>query len=137
MSIQKRIPLHNLNVFPNGAYLKGKVEPVLDFTAPRGNDGERPQAFDKDSGLPIWQVTILDADPGAAKRDTAVTVKFLSKTQPPAPPNKTPFPWTPVELVGLTALPYIDETGSRPRIAWSFRAESMGTPGSAADKSAA
>jgi hypothetical protein len=80
---------------------------------------------------------VLDADPIAAKKDTAVTVKFVSKTQPAVPANKTPFPWTPVEFVGLTALPYIDETGSRPRIAWSFRAESMGAPSHPSDKSAA
>jgi hypothetical protein len=137
MSIQKRIPLHHLNVFPHGAYLKGGVEPVLDFAAPVGPDGLRPQAVEKDSGLPLWQAMVLDADPIAAKKDTAVTVKFVSKTQPAVPANKTPFPWTPVEFVGLTALPYIDETGSRPRIAWSFRAESMGAPSHPSDKSAA
>lgn len=137
MSIQKRIPLHHTNVFPNGAYLKGGVEPVVDFSAPLGPDGVRPQAVEKDSGLPIWQTTVLDADPAAAKKDTAVTVKFVAKTQPAVPMNKTPFPWTPVEFVGLTALPYIDETGSRPRIAWSFRAESMGAPSHPSDKSAA
>jgi hypothetical protein len=137
MSIQKRIPLNHVNVFPHGAYLKGGVEPVLDFAAPVRPDGVRPQAIDKDTGLPIWQATVLDADPTATKKDTAVTVKFVSKNQPPVPANKTPFPWTPVEFVGLTALPYIDETGSRPRIAWSLRAESMGAPGHLADKSAA
>lgn len=124
-------------MFPNGAYLKGNVEPVLDFDAPRGPDGARPQTFDKESGLPVWEVTVLDADPEARKKDAAVTVKFVCKTQPAVPPNKTPFPWPPVEFVGLTALPYIAQNGSRPKIAWSFRAESMGTPASAANKGTA
>ena len=137
MTIQKRIPLPHSTVFPSGAYLKGGVEPVLDFNSPIGPDGVRPQAVEKESGLPLWQATVLDADPDAAKRDTAVTVKFVSKAQPVVPANKTPFPWTPIEFAGLTALPYIDETGSRPRIAWSFRADGIFAPGSAVDKGAA
>ena len=48
------------------------------------------------------------------------------------PENKTSFPWTPVEFVGLTALAWIDDNGPRPRIAWSFRAEEMVEPGTRA-----
>ncbi|HYN30669.1 MAG TPA: hypothetical protein VES95_12510 [Dermatophilaceae bacterium] len=46
------------------------------------------------------------------------------------PENKSGFPWTPVEFVGLTALAWIDDNGNRPRLAWSFRAEGMVAPGS-------
>jgi hypothetical protein len=73
-------------------------------------------------------VTVLDADEEAGKKDTAVTVKFVAKQQPVPPENKTPFPWTPVEFKGLTALAWIDDNGPRPRIAWSFRAEEMVAP---------
>ena len=34
-----------------------------------------------------------------------------------------------MEFVGLTALPYVDDSGKRPRIAWSFRAQGFATPG--------
>ena len=76
----------------------------------------------------MWQATVLDADEEAGKKDTAVSVKFVAKQQPVPPENKTPFPWTPVEFNGLTALAWIDDNGPRPRIAWSFRAEEMVAP---------
>jgi hypothetical protein len=71
---------------------------------------------------------VLDADEEAGKRETALTVKFAARVQPVPPPNPTSFPWTPVEFVGLTALAYVDDSGNRPRIAWSFRAEDMIAP---------
>ncbi|GAB3055115.1 hypothetical protein GCM10027053_14910 [Intrasporangium mesophilum] len=134
MAMQKRFRVGFGDVFPHGAFLKqgpnGPVEPVLDFNADKRPDGSRPQQVDAESGLLVWQVVVLDADEQAGKRETAVTVKLLAKVQPVPPENKTPFPWTPVEFVGLTALPYVEETSmGRGRIAWSFRAESMIAPG--------
>lgn len=135
MAMQKRFKVDNGDVFPKGAFLKsgaeGPVQPVLDFNAPKRDDGSRPQATDKDTGLLMWQAIVLDADEEAGKKDTALTVKFAAKHQPVPPENKTPFPWTPVEFVGLTALAYVDDSAPRPRIAWSFRAEGMVAPGEA------
>jgi hypothetical protein len=85
--------------------------------------------LDKETGLPVWQVTVLDADEEAGKKDTALSVKFVAKVQPVPPENTTSFPWTPVEFKGLTALAWIDDNGPRPRIAWSYRAEEMVAPG--------
>lgn len=31
MAVQQRIPMKHSDVFPNGAYLKGAVEPIYDF----------------------------------------------------------------------------------------------------------
>ena len=85
------------------------------------------------TGLLMWQVLVLDADEAAGKKDTAVSIKIAAKVQPVPPENKTPFPWTPVEFVGLTALPYIEESATgRSRIVWSFRAEAMLAPGQSA-----
>ena len=136
MALQKRMKVTHEDAFPMGAFLKGAVEPVSDFNAEPRADGSRAQQFDKETGLPVWQATVIDADEEAGKRDTAITVKFLAKHQPVPPENKTPFPWTPVEFVGLTALAWIDENGVRPRIAWSFRAEDMVAPshGAGAEK---
>lgn len=62
--------------------------------------------------------------------DTAITAKFAAKVRlvPPANDN-TELQWTPVEFTGLTALPWIDDSGMRPRIAWSFGGEEMVKPG--------
>ena len=128
MAMQKRIKLQHGDVFPMGAFLKGNVEPVADFNSEPRADGSRPQSVDKETGLPVWQATVLDADDEAGKKDTAITVKFVAKQQPVPPENKTPFPWTPVEFKGLTALAWIDDNGPRPRIAWSFRADEMAAP---------
>ena len=129
MAMQKRIKVAHGDVFPAGAFLKGAVEPVADFNAEPRADGTRPQSLDKETGLPVWQAVVLDADEEAKKKDTAVTVKFLGRHQPVPPENKTPFPWTPVEFTGLTALAWVDDSGPRPRIAWSYRAEEMTAPG--------
>lgn len=136
MAMQKRIKLAHGDVFPMGAFLKGTVEPVADFNSEPRADGSRPQSLDKETGLPVWQATVLDADDEAGKKDTAVSVKFVAKQQPVPPENKTPFPWTPVEFKGLTALAWIDDNGPRPRIAWSFRAEEMVAPSSTGATSA-
>lgn len=136
MAIQRRFGVAHGDVFPAGAFLKGEVEPVFDFNASKREDGSRPQQVDKDTGLLMWQVVVLDADEDAGKKDTALSVKFAAKVQPVPPENKTPFPWAPVEFVGLTALPYVDDSGNgRGRIAWSFRAEAMVAPGAGADAS--
>lgn len=129
MAMQKRMPVGHGDVFPAGAYLVGVVEAVADFNAPAREDGSRPQARDKDTGLLVWSVPVLDADELAGKREKTVTVKVLAEVAPVPPKNETPFPFTPVEFVGLTALAYIDDSGNRPRIAWSYRAEGLTAPG--------
>lgn len=138
MAMQKRFRVGHGEVFPRGAFLKGAVEPVLDFDAPKREDGSRPQARDKETGLLVWAATILDADEEAGKRETAITVKFLGKVRPVPPDNASGFPWTPVEFTGLTALAWVEYTGGkdnegkdRARIAWSYRAEGMIAPGQA------
>lgn len=137
MAMQKRMPVGHQDVFPAGAYLVGAVEAVADFNAAAREDGSRPQQRDKDTGLLVWSVPVLDADELAGKRDKTVSIKLLAEVQPVPPKNETPFPFTPVEFVGLTALPYIDDSGNRPRIAWSYRAQGMTSPGSASKGSRA
>ena len=136
MAIKQRFEIEHSVAFPKGAFLRGAVEPVADFQAEKRPDGTRPQQRDKETGLPLWQCVVIDADDDAGKKDIGVTVKFAAAHQPVPPANKSGLPWTPVEFVGLTALPYIDDGGNRPRIAWSFRAERLVAPGEA-DKAAA
>ncbi|GAB77001.1 hypothetical protein SAMN05421595_2137 [Austwickia chelonae] len=119
-------------VFPQGVFLVGPVEPVTDFNAAVRADGSRPQQTDKDTGLPVWQVQVVDADADSTKAQRTLSVKIPARVQLVPPENKTGFPFTPVAFTGLPALPYVEETGNgRARIAWSFRAEGIETPGSA------
>lgn len=136
MTMQRRIKIDHADLFPAGAFLKGAIEPVMDFNAPKRADGSRPQQVDKDTGLLLWQATVLDADEEAGKKDTALSVKFAAKVRPVPPENTSGMPWTPVEFTGLTALPYVEYSGGkdqeghdRTRIAWSFRAEGIVAPG--------
>ncbi|MBB2893015.1 plasmid replication, integration and excision activator [Flexivirga oryzae] len=135
MAIPRRINLPHHEVFPAGAFLKGEVEPVLDFQVDKRSDGSRPQQTDKETGLLLWQATVLDADEEASRKDTAIVVKFAAGVRPVPPAKKAGMPWTPVEFVGLSALPYVDTNSGRPRLAWSFRAESMAEPGAASASS--
>lgn len=129
MAMQKRFGVAFGDVFPVGAFLKGAVEPVMDFNAGRREDGSRPQQLDKDTGLLLWQVLVVDPDEEAGKRDTAVSVKFAAKVRPVPPENTSGLPWTPVEFTGMTALAYVDDSGNgRGRVAWSFRADGLIEP---------
>lgn len=83
------------------------------------------QATDRESGLPLWQVEVLDGNPAASKRARTLTVKFATPKQPVCPPNTAGMPFTPVIFEGLCVLPYVDRSSESGRIAWSFRASGM------------
>ncbi|WP_394277405.1 plasmid replication, integration and excision activator [Luteococcus sp.] len=122
MAVKRKMPATNDVLFPSGAFLLGGVEQVLDFQAPQRPDGSRPQQVDKETGLPLWQVPVLDADPEAGNREKTIVVKLASQYQPVPPENTTGLPFTPVRFTGLTLTPWIDENGPRPKLAWSVRA---------------
>jgi len=121
MALGRRIPVTTEMVFPAGAYAAGGVEQVIDFDA--STPGQRVQAHDRDSGLPLWAVSVFDADPEA--RAKVVRVKIAARNPPvhPQAPAGSPFPA--VSFEGLTATAYVDTSGSRPRLAWSFRATAV------------
>lgn len=118
-----------------------EVQQVVDFD--RSTREMRYQQTDADTGLLLWQVDVLDADPEAKRSSRAISVKIPAKVQPVPPANESGGPFTPVIFEGLTALPYVEtvsETFSR--VAWSFRAEGMrgtksGSNGIAAPKATA
>ena len=131
MAIQRRMNLTQAQVFPAGAFVVGEVEPVRDYDLAPGPDGLRPQKVDKEQGLPIWTVPVLDADPEAGKNDKTVNVKILAKHQPVPPANDTGLPFIPVEFTNLVAVPWIDDSGNRPKLQWSLTATGMDAPGAA------
>jgi hypothetical protein len=120
-----RFKIEHGDLFAHGAYLVSDVEPVRDFDK---STRERPvQAVDKESGLLVWSVSVLDADPDARKDAKTVTVK-ISASHQPVPPEAAPgLPFRPVEFDGLTVTPYLDD--KRNRVAYSYRATGMRAPG--------
>ncbi len=131
MAIAKRLQVRHEDVFAHGAFVVSEVTQVLDFDASTREN--KVQARDKDTGMPMWQVEVLDMDPEANKKGRAVSVKFATRVQP-VPPEALPnVPLRPVEFEGLSALPYVEKSENFSRIAWSFRAEAMHAPTSNAN----
>ena len=126
MAIKGAIPMRFDDVFPHGCYMVGEVEPQRDFD--RSTRDQAVQAVDRDTGVLVWAVDVIDGDLGI--RDRLVRVKLLAPVQP-VPPEEAPgVPFRPVEFDGLTATPYVATTASgRGRLAWSFRATGMRAPG--------
>jgi len=115
------------DMFPFGAAVVGEVQAQADFDA---STRERPvQAREKDTGLPVWVVDIMDFDPEARERQ--FKVKIAAPVQPVPPSAIEGVPVRPVVLEGLTVTPYIKD-GNRPKIAYSLRATGMAAPGRAA-----
>jgi hypothetical protein len=121
MALSRHIPLTNELVFPAGVYAVGGVEQVVDFEA--STREQRVQAHDRDSGLPLWAISVFDADPEA--RNKVVKVKIASRNPPTLPQAPAGSPFPAVAFEGLTATGYVDTSGSRPRLAWSFRATAV------------
>lgn len=124
MAVPRKLSVADATVFPIAPYLVGQVEPVLNFDKEaRRPDGSRPQLLDKETGLPMWQVAVLDPDPEAGNREKTVVVKLVAQRQPVPPENKSGFPFTPVRFTDLTVTPWIDDTGPKPKISYSLRAK--------------
>jgi hypothetical protein len=125
MAIRGAIPIGHEGVFLHGCFVVGEVEPVRDFD--RSTKETAVQAVDKDTGLPVWQVDVVDADPEA--REKTVRVKILATVQPVPPAEAPGVPFRPVEFDDLTAMPYVATTATgRARLAWSFKATAMHSP---------
>ena len=115
MALLGPIPVEFGHVFPRGAFAAGGFEPVRDFEASKA--GRFVQAKDKASGLPVWVVEVIDADPQA--RDKTARVKVAAADQPVLPPAVAGMPFVPVEFTGLTVTPYVNQAG---RLAYSLKA---------------
>lgn len=138
MAMHRRMYMQHHEVFPNGVYIVGEVEPVVDFQAGKRADDTYPQKIDKETGHPQWSVPVLDADPEAGKNDRQITVKINSPHQPVPPANPTGLPFVPVEFRGLVVTPWIEYTGGknkenldRTRLNYSISALEMLEPGEA------
>ena len=119
-------------VFPSGAYAAGGVEKVRDFEK---SSGDRVvQQADKHTGLPLWVVEVIDADPDARQR--TVKVKIAAQVQPVLPAPAPGSPFTAVEFDGMTATPWVDSSRCpgdgknkcAARLAYSFKATGVRAP---------
>jgi hypothetical protein len=126
MAISGAIPMEHDYVFSFGCFGVGEAHAMRDFD--RSTKDQAVQAVDRDTGLLVWTVDVVDADPEA--RERTVRVKLLAPVQPVLPEAMAGAPFRPVEFEGLTATPYVATTASgRGRLAWSFRATGMRAPG--------
>jgi hypothetical protein len=123
MALQGPFKVDCTGLFPFGLGVVGAVSPMDDFDA--STKERRVQARDKESGLPVWVVDVMDFDPDA--RERTFKVKVAAAVQP-VPPEAVPgTPVRPVVLEGLMVTPYIKD-GPRPRIAYSLRATGLAAP---------
>lgn len=127
MALQGPIPVEFGTVFPEGVYATGGFEPVRDFDA--STNGRFVQQKDKNSGLPMWQVEVIDAEKDARTR--TVKVKVVSATEPTMPSGSSGMPFTPVEFTDMTVTPYVNQSG---RLAFSIKAAGVRAPGRPAGK---
>jgi hypothetical protein len=126
MAIKGAIEMGHGDVFPHGCFAVGEVQAMRDFD--RSTKDQAVQALDRDTGLLVWTVDVVDADPDA--RERTVRVKLVAPVQPVMPAATDGTPFRPVEFDGLTATPYVATTASgRGRLAWSFRATTVRAPG--------
>ena len=127
MALAGRFPISHDVAFSHGAYIVSEVTPVNDYE--KSTRETKVQQIDKDTGLLLWSIDILDADPTAPKKQKTVSVKIAAKVQPVPPANDGSSPFTPVEFEGLTALAFIQENGDYRSVVYSYRAENMKAPG--------
>lgn len=126
MAIQGAIRVQFGDVFPAGAFAVA-VEPVRDFD--KSSKEHTVQARDKESGVLVWAVEVLDADPEARATERSVKVKIASDQAPTLPELMAGTPFRPVEFEGLRLRPYVNGQG---RLAYSYTASLMRGPGAAA-----
>ena len=122
----RKVPVEFGLAFPYGAYAVGEVTPIKDYD--RSTKDAPVQATDPDTGLPMWAVEVVDADPEATKSTRTMSVKIASKVQPVLPAGEEGVPFRPVEFDKMTATAYIDENGNFSRLAWSLRASEVRAP---------
>ena len=82
MAIRGQISVEFGAVFPDGAYAAGGIEMVRDFD--RSTADRVVQQADKETGLPLWVVEVIDAQENARQR--TVKVKIAAQVQPVLPP---------------------------------------------------
>lgn len=125
MAVQGPFKVECGEVFAHGVGVVGAVGPQVDFD--RSTRENKVQQVDKESGVPVWVVDVMDFDPDA--RERTFKVKITARVQPVPPEAVAGVPVRPVQLDGLMVQPYLKEVGNgRSRIAYSLRASGLSAP---------
>lgn len=103
MAIQGPFKVNCSDVFPHGVGIVGAVTQLVDFD--RSSKETKVQQLDKESGVPVWTVDVMDFDPEA--RERTFKVKIVAPVQPVPPSAIEGAPVRPVLLEGLTVTPYL------------------------------
>jgi hypothetical protein len=124
-----RFAVSMAEAFPHGLYAMG-VEQAQDYNE---RTGKRTPARDKQNGDQyVWTITCIDRDPEARVKE--VRIKVTGPHMPVLPDEVLPGSGLrPVEFTGMTVTPYVEDGrgGGRSRLAFSFRASGVHTPGKA------
>ncbi|QDP94821.1 hypothetical protein FOE78_01800 [Microlunatus elymi] len=124
MAIQGPFTIDCKTLFPLGCGVVSAVTPINDFE--RSTRENPVQSRDRETGLPMWSVDVIDFDPDA--RERTFKVKIAAEVQPIPPEAVSGVPVRPVYLEGLQMTPYIKEGGIRPKIAYSLRCSGLSAP---------
>jgi hypothetical protein len=106
MAVLGPFPVEFGAVFPSGAYAAGGFEMVKDFDKSKGD--LVIQQADKITGLPLWVIEVINADPETRQR--TVKVKIAAAYQPVLPDAPAGAAFVPVEFEGMQATPYVDSS---------------------------
>lgn len=121
-----RFPIAFDELFPEGAYLMGDIQPLVEYQSQEDKARNRPirPRIDELTGKRIYRATI--ADPSAEKeRDKSITVDIVADVQPVAPEAVGGLPFRPVILDGLTVQPRAEASGQAKWITYVFRATGL------------
>ncbi|WP_271217183.1 plasmid replication, integration and excision activator [Streptosporangium carneum] len=100
----------------------------MDFEA--STPDRQVPARDKTTGLPVWQVPVMDGDPSVKVAAKSLAVKIIAVDEPVVPPvppalEALGLSMVPVVFEGLAVVPWINGSGDRVRLAYSYRASGL------------
>jgi hypothetical protein len=123
MALRGPIAVPQDQVFPRGVFAMGEPTRTRDFDR---STAEVPvYAIDPATGLPVWEIPLLDGDWELPATSRAIKVKIVAKeapTLPPRPAGMGEIPLIPVDLEGLAVVPYVNQ---QQRLAYSLRASGI------------
>lgn len=114
------------DLFPQGAFLMGDIQPLAEYQSQEDKARNRPvrPRIDEQTGKRLYRATI--ADPSAEKeRDKSIAVEIAADVQPVPPETIGNLPFRPVVLEGLTVQPRAETSGQAKWITWVVRASGL------------
>lgn len=121
-----RFPIAFDDLFPQGAFLMGDIQPLTEYQSQEDKARNRPvrPRIDEATGRRLYRATI--ADPSAEKeRDKSIAVEIAADVQPVPPEAVGNLPFRPVVLEGLTVQPRAETSGQAKWITWVVRASGL------------